>query len=192
MLRAIETYFAGRHFRSRTEARFAVLWKALGWHYQYEMEGFALEQGRFLPDFYLTECAAFVEVKGLMPSDHEIGLCASLANERNCTVFLAVGQPEHEAAVYRFPPHEDYLISTLRTELRSLGASYDEIGRAIFSAGCARFEHGQKPVTCTDPRLANLVNARREHRNLSFNDNASSAELLPAVSFVPSKSKDGR
>jgi len=125
--------------------------------------------------------------KGLLPSEHEIGLCANLANERNCTVLLAVGQPEQEVPVYRFPPHENYLTSTLRTELHSLGASYDEIGRAIFSAGCARFEHGEKPVTYTDPRLANLVNARREHRNLSFNDNTSSADRLPTVSFVPSK-----
>src|SRR5262249_20534748 len=126
MLRVIQTFFDGRHFRSRTEARFAVLCKALGWHYEYEREAFVLEQGSFLPDFYLTECGAFVEVKGIMPSDHEISLCASLANEQNCKVFLAVGQPEQDAAVYRFPPHQDYLLSTLRTELRSLGASYDE------------------------------------------------------------------
>jgi hypothetical protein len=166
--------------------------KALGWHYQYEPEGFAFEQGSFLPDFYLTECDAFVEVKGIMPSDHEISLCASLANERNCTVFLAVGQPEAEIAVYRFPLHGDSFISSLRTELRSLGASYDEIARAIFCARSGRFEFGEKPVTHTDPRLANLVNARREHRNLSFNDNARSADRLPEVWFVPPKSKDGR
>jgi hypothetical protein len=188
MMRVIQTFYDGRFFRSRTEARFAAMWNALGWKYQYEMEGFAFEQGSFLPDFYLTECAAFVEVKGLKPSGHEIGLCASLANERDCTVFLAVGQPEPDAAVYRFPPHEDCLISTLRTELRSLGASYDEIAGAIFRAGCARYEHGEKPVTHTDPRLVNLINARRDHRNLQAPP--VSASRLPEVSFGTSK-KDG-
>jgi hypothetical protein len=80
-------------------------------------------------------------------------------------VFLAVGQPEHDAAVYRFPPGEDCLISTLRIELESLGAPVDEIDGAISCARSARFEHGQKPITCTDPRLVNLKNARINHRN---------------------------
>jgi hypothetical protein len=190
MIQAIQTFFDGFHFRSRTEARFAVMWNALGWHYQYEMEGFALEQGRFLPDFFLDDRRVFFEVKGLMPSHHEVGLCANLANESNRTVFLAVGQPEHEVAVYRFPPHENYLISTLRTELQSLGASYDEIARAFFCARSARFEYGQKPVTCTDPRLANLVNARREHRNLQSSPVRFGDSRLPEVSFVNSNSRD--
>src|SRR5262245_12625386 len=155
-IRPIQTFFDGYRFRSRTEARFAVMWRALGWPYQFEMQGFALEHGPFLPDFYLDDCRVFFEVKGTMPSDYHIGLCANLADEHDCTVFLAVGQPEHDAAVYRFPPHENCLISTLRTELGSLGASPDEIDREILCARSARFEHGQKPVTCTDPRLVNL------------------------------------
>jgi hypothetical protein len=168
------------------------MWKALGWRYQFEMQGYALEMGTFLPDFYLDECAVFIEVKGIMPSDHEVGLCATLADETNSTVFLAVGQPKHDAAVYRFAPHEDFLISTLHSELTSLGASPDEIDRAILCAGTAQFEHGQKPVTCTDPRLANLINARRNHRNLQcppvrFIDSSNSASRLPEVSFVTSK-----
>jgi hypothetical protein len=194
MIRAIQTFYDGFRFRSRTEARFAVMWKALGWRYQFELDGFALEQGPFLPDFYLTDSAVFVEVKGVMPSDREVRLCTSLADSHDCTVFLAVGQPEHDAAVYRFPPHEDYLISTLRTELGSLGASPDEIDRGILCARSAQFEYGQKPVTCTDPRLVNLRDARREHRNLQcppvrFRDK--SAARLPQVSFVASNQRDG-
>jgi hypothetical protein len=192
MIRAIQTFYDGFRFRSRTEARFAVMWKALGWRYQYEMDGFVLEQGPFLPDFYLTDCEVFVEVKGLLPSEREIGLCASLADAHDCTVFLAVGQPEHDAAVYRFPPHEDYLISSLRTELESLGAAPDEIERAVMCARSARFEYGEKPVTSTDPRLVNLIAARREHRNLQCAPvRINSAARLPAVSFVTSNSKDG-
>ena len=196
MIRAIQTFFDGYRFRSRTEARFAVMWKALGWRYQFELDGFVLEQGPFLPDFYLPECAVLVEVKGTMPSDREVGLCASLADAHDRTVFLAVGQPEHDAAVYRFPPHANYLVSTLRTEVESLGASPDELERAILCARSAQFEHGQKPVTCTDPRLVNLKNARRDHRNLQcppvrFSDRANSATHLPAISFVASNLKDG-
>jgi hypothetical protein len=197
MIRPIQTFFDGYRFRSRTEARFAVMWKALGWRYQFELQGFALEPGPFLPDFFLDDCDVFFEVKGTMPSDYQVALCASLADAYNCTVFLAVGQPEHDAAVYRFSPDEDCVISTLRTELGRLGASPDEIDRAILCARSAQFEHGQKPVTCTDPRLVNLKNARREHRNLQYPTTSLSAATgvdgrLPTVSFVAPASGDGR
>jgi hypothetical protein len=194
MIQPIQTFFDGYRFRSRTEARFAVMWRALGWPYQFEMQGFALEQGAFLPDFYLNDCAVFFEVKGTMPSDHQVGLCASLADAHDCTVFLAVGQPEHDAAVYRFPPGEDCLISTLRIELGSLGASVDEIDMAMLCARSARFEHGQKPITCTDPRLVNLKNARINHRNIQarfvFPGAANSVE--PIEKSAPALVKDWR
>jgi hypothetical protein len=62
---AIETRYAGHHFRSRLEARWAVFFDHLKVKWQYESQGFQNEAGdRYLPDFYLPESETWVEVKG--------------------------------------------------------------------------------------------------------------------------------
>lgn len=62
---AIETRYAGCHFRSRLEARWAVVFDELGIEWQYEPEGFeGAFGGRYLPDFYLPHGSTWVEVKG--------------------------------------------------------------------------------------------------------------------------------
>ena len=64
-IQAIETEYNGYRFRSRLEARTAVLFDAAGIEYEPEPEGFELEDGtRYLPDFYLTRDGIYVEVKG--------------------------------------------------------------------------------------------------------------------------------
>lgn len=50
-IKAIETKYKGYNFRSRTEARWAVFFDALGLKWEYEPEGFQLESGWYLPDF---------------------------------------------------------------------------------------------------------------------------------------------
>lgn len=51
-MKAIETIYNGYRFRSRLEARWAVFFDALGIEYDYEPEGFELDNGmRYLPDF---------------------------------------------------------------------------------------------------------------------------------------------
>lgn len=65
----IETIYNGYRFRSRLEARWAVLFDALGIEYEYEPEGFEIlfgdgEKIMYLPDFYLPESGLFAEVKG--------------------------------------------------------------------------------------------------------------------------------
>lgn len=67
MIKAIETEYNGYKFRSRLEARWAVFFDAVGIQYQYEPEGFELENGKkYLPDFYLPDLDLWVEVKGVM------------------------------------------------------------------------------------------------------------------------------
>ena len=65
----IPTTYAGCAFRSRLEARWAVLFDALGIDWLYEPQGFnvAEREGRrhaYLPDFYLPANRLWVEVKG--------------------------------------------------------------------------------------------------------------------------------
>jgi hypothetical protein len=60
-------------FRSRLEARWAVFFDTLRIKYAYEPEGFALQGGNYLPDFYIPNQRTFrhghnglfVEVKGI-------------------------------------------------------------------------------------------------------------------------------
>lgn len=64
-IKAIETRYNGYLFRSRLEARWAVFFDYAGIKYEYEPEGYELEDGtRYLPDFYLPELDMHVEVKG--------------------------------------------------------------------------------------------------------------------------------
>lgn len=64
MIQAINTKFDGYLFRSRLEARWAVFFNDLSFKYEYEKEGFQLEDGTwYLPDFFLTELYTWVEVK---------------------------------------------------------------------------------------------------------------------------------
>lgn len=63
-IKPIETKYKGYRFRSRLEARWAVFFDALGIEWQYEIEGFDLgAAGWYLPDFWLPEFNAYVEVK---------------------------------------------------------------------------------------------------------------------------------
>jgi len=72
-MKAIETEYKGYRFRSRLEARWAVFFDACGVRWEYEPEGYMLDNGlSYLPDFLLHEVAGraagdlYVEVKGKM------------------------------------------------------------------------------------------------------------------------------
>ena len=80
-MKAIETYYNGRYFRSRLEARWAVFFDACGVRYEYEPEGYDLGNGLwYLPDFLLHNVVfnhagysrgndLYVEVKGDMDKE---------------------------------------------------------------------------------------------------------------------------
>ena len=64
VLTPIPTVCNGVKFRSRAEARWAMLFDTLGVEWQYEAEGFQLSTCWYLPDFWLPRLTAFAEVKG--------------------------------------------------------------------------------------------------------------------------------
>lgn len=67
MIQPIETRYKGYLFRSRLEARWAVFFDRLGLDWEYEKEGFYIENVMYLPDFYVIGEHGdgwFVEVKG--------------------------------------------------------------------------------------------------------------------------------
>lgn len=101
-LRSLNTRYAGRHFRSRTEARWAVFFDCCGIAYQYEHEGFALPSGPYLPDFWLTGFRLWFEVKGDEPSEAERARCVELAELSQKPVLLAVGAPDERFQIIWF------------------------------------------------------------------------------------------
>ena len=59
----IETTYRGYRFRSRLEARWAVFFDAAGIAWEYEPDGYRLDSRSYLPDFWLSQLEAFVEIK---------------------------------------------------------------------------------------------------------------------------------
>lgn len=64
IIKPIETEYNGYRFRSKLEAQWAVVFDFLGIRYEYEPEGFELEDGtKYLPDFYFPDQDTYGEVK---------------------------------------------------------------------------------------------------------------------------------
>lgn len=77
-IKAIQTWYKGFRFRSRLEARWAVFFDALDIRWEYESQGYVVDGRPYLPDFRLTECGTWVEVKGSVATlDHALVLAAA-------------------------------------------------------------------------------------------------------------------
>jgi len=84
MIKAIDTRYKGYRFRSRLEARWAVVFDRLGLTWQYESEGFDLgSAGWYLPDFYLSESKRYLEIKPDIPTRDEFRKMWELARQHN-------------------------------------------------------------------------------------------------------------
>ncbi|WP_326646620.1 hypothetical protein OG884_18510 [Streptosporangium sp. NBC_01755] len=72
-IKPIETRYAGCRFRSRLEARYAVLFDKLGIRWEYEPQGFMVDRRPYLPDFRFVDSGTWVEVKGSEEElDHDL------------------------------------------------------------------------------------------------------------------------
>ena len=109
-MRPIQTIYKGYRFRSRTEARWAVFFDALGLRWEYEPEGFELSDGtRYLSDFWLPkfEGGCYVEVKGCSTfSETDFTKAIALTCLGQQKVLCVWGQPD--AVCYRLltPPSD--------------------------------------------------------------------------------------
>ena len=97
-LNAIDTEYKGYYFRSRIEAKWAVFFDALGWKWDYEIEGFSLPSGAYLPDFYFPDLNVWAEVKYRELSANEMSRCCELSERMNKSKFgvdiiILVGSP---------------------------------------------------------------------------------------------------
>ena len=120
------------------------MFRACYWPYEFERQGFALERGPYLADFYLPQQGAWVEVKGLPPNLREEDLCQCLATETRQPVTIAWGQPSWGTVVLLFTPDGDRQLTTL-AEFLMRWVSLQTIAKAIEAARSARFEFGETP-----------------------------------------------
>lgn len=94
--KVIPTRYDGYYFRSRTEARWAKALNYLRWNWDYELEGFSLPSGGYLPDFALLDgegVQLWIEVKGKEPTREEHMKLAQLVAATKITAVFAIGSP---------------------------------------------------------------------------------------------------
>jgi len=160
-IKAIETRYNGYRFRSRTEARWAVFFDALGVKYEYEPEGFELPEGRYLPDFRLRDprvtAPIWIEIKGRRPSASEFAKLDALFMGETCSVYALVGSPgDLETSFRRTHYFDERLQSTSQWEkIRAhIAVAVDVMPEgkplnakllkaAVVAARSARFEFGE-------------------------------------------------
>lgn len=96
MIKAIDTLYKGNYFRSRTEARWAVYFDALGVRWEYEKEGYDLGDGvYYLPDFWFPDDDMYGEVKGEYAIDDiDMQKMKRLCEQSKKVVCLFVGVPD--------------------------------------------------------------------------------------------------
>lgn len=93
-MKALETEYKGFRFRSRLEARWAVFMDAMGVRYEYEPEAYDLDGLFYLPDFWLPQMKAYLEIKPECPTEEEAAKAARLAKHTGADVFILRGAPE--------------------------------------------------------------------------------------------------
>ena len=92
-MKAIQTEYKGYLFRSRLEARWAVLFDEMGIRWEYEPEGMILSDGSYyLPDFYLIDLRVYFEVKrpGLKGTPEGEEAVRKIRDGMNCNEWAGV------------------------------------------------------------------------------------------------------
>jgi hypothetical protein len=163
-MKAIETIYKGYRFRSRLEARWAVFFDALGWNWKYEVEGFELSSGRYLPDFYFPDINSWGEVKPKDLTEDELSKCKELQSKAGGHFFLLVGEPDFKPYTnlgFYMDGSDDSVIfiangckyhpfhwaSDFFNSEEKFRNCFDETAEAIYKARSARFEFGQSGAT---------------------------------------------
>ena len=104
IIKPIETEYNGYLFRSKLEAQWAVVFDSLGIRYEYEPEGFELEDGtRYLPDFYFPDQDTYGEVKPDRPGALEELFDKSLKFVENGMIERLIILPNIPAATKKDP-----------------------------------------------------------------------------------------
>jgi hypothetical protein len=95
---ALPTVLDGVNYKSRTEARWAVFFKTLDLPFEYEPEGFELEDGTwYLPDFFLPSVKFWAECKPTYLLEGEERKCRMLAAGTGWPCLFLIGPPDFKS-----------------------------------------------------------------------------------------------
>ena len=170
MIKAIETVYNGRRYRSRAEARWSIFFETLGIDSQYEVEGYEFDGIRYLPDFWLPSYNCWVEIKGPEPTEDELQKAhlLSLSTEKPVYIFFGdiwlPSQQKYGGA---------YLCRNTRwtqgyywyecSDCKSIGlATMDDEGR--FSCQCTTASINRKSYNNNSPQLYTAYKTARQAR----------------------------
>lgn len=183
--------YRGIRFRSRTEARWAIYFEALGVPWEYEVEGFALPSGNYVPDFLLPPRdkapARWVEIKNGPVTEIDQRLARELAELTGLAVVTFVGPPiTSRDAGMEWCPGGSYA-EPVGIEVESAASKR----AAEFSAN-ARWDGGDEPTlpptpTQTSPGVTDVPFATRlaEHARRTEWE-----RLIGAAIFAPQHFQD--
>ena len=144
MIQPIETRYQGYLFRSRLEARWAVFFDHLRLHWEYEKEGFYIDDVMYLPDFYVrseSDQGWFIEVKGDV-TDTESVRKAKLLDQQpppyasGCILVSTLEFP----APQDMPAEHNHMNTVARLLLAD--ESLVRVMQAVEQARMARFQNG--------------------------------------------------
>jgi len=146
--------YRGIRFRSRTEARWAIYFEALGIPWEYEVEGFALPSGNYAPDFLLpprdSVPARWVEIKNGPVTEIDQRLARELAELTGLAVVTFVGPPiTSRDSGMEWRPGGSY------AEPVGIEVECDSSKRAAEFSANARWDSGDEPTLPPTPAQAN-------------------------------------
>jgi len=157
-IKAIETEFKGYRFRSRLEARWAVFFDWMGIDFEYEPEGYILEDGRkYLPDFLIPEWECYAEAKhGLFTIDE---------------YYKASHLPQQCILLDGYPDNRPYYVTGLEWTSFDNYMSGAEYGRIVFEYSICKnriwylFGESYSSYFCPDTEgaILRVRSARFEH-----------------------------
>lgn len=168
---AIETRYAGHHFRSRLEARWAVFFNTLGIRWEYEPQGYTVgpKKTPYLPDFFLPDLHCVVEVKGSEDRLDLQLLADFLEGSRDAFSLLVLGGiPKEErfttpTHLLLFPAFDIRGLANTVEQIHEFGIAIDKLdkqdqdtvnrftrrrGRTTIAMTQAAFFYGQGPLVC--------------------------------------------
>lgn len=187
MIKAIETEYKGYRFRSRMEARWAVFMDAASIRWVYEPDAYDLGNGTcYLPDFYLPQQDAFLEVKNPTAPKEEFEKVGKMAVAAKKLAYVFTSPPKlpdwedydgegaiayfyEQASGEPFPEEEggygsdSHYLWCQCPECGRMDLQFD--GRADrIACNCTKSAHGDKGYNYDSPRLKGAYKTAAMHR----------------------------
>ncbi len=179
-IKSKETYYDGYRFRSRLEARWAVFFNNIGLEYEYEVEGFDMEECSYLPDFYIPSIDRWFEIKGQPLTVSEIQKCEQFCRRKdneNIKFSILIGAPKPLML------EEDFSILGIREYTWQWPSQMYPSDTLLLAQGLTREEYYSRFLPAiwkvdgvddihSKPRKDNYMK-EKENKNCTINENGS-------------------